>query len=54
MAAKKPTHYAVTLSQPFPVPNSAIVVPAGESTLSAAIVALIPAETILDKRPAEA
>ena len=54
MAAKKPTHYAVTLSQPFPVPNSSLVIAAGASTVAAAIVDQIPAETILDKRPAEA
>lgn len=59
MAAKKPavpqpTHYAVTLAKPFPVPDTPVVVPAGESTVSADIFALIPSDTVIDKTPAEA
>ena len=58
MVAKKtppgPSHYTLTLVQPFPVPGTDHVVPAGVVTLSAAIVAAIPAEMILGaKVPAE-
>ena len=58
MPAKKadpaPTHYAVTLSRPFPVPGTPLVVPAGESTVSTEILALIPAEVVVAQQPAEA
>ena len=60
MAARKqaqpePSHYRVTLKRSFPHPDFPEVrVPAGESTVSADILALIPAELIAAKTPTEA